>query len=82
MLFLTSDYEFLRIMYPLFEGRQNIFLTIFSTKFVVKYPAKLFKIDKEIKILCLKLLILNRDFALAREIINDHKFSVLATILT
>ena len=33
------------------------------------------------KILCPKL-ILNRDFALARKIIHDHKLSVLATILT
>ena len=35
VLFLTSDNDFLRIMYSLFRGRQNIFLKIFSTKFVV-----------------------------------------------
>ena len=35
VLFLTSDNELLGIIYNLFRGRQNIFLTIFSTKFVV-----------------------------------------------
>ena len=33
------------------------------------------------KILCQKL-ILNRDFALAREMIQDHKLSILATLFT
>ena len=32
MLFLTSDNEFLGIIYSLFRGRQNIFLMIFSIK--------------------------------------------------
>ena len=36
VLFLTSNNEFSGIIYSLFRGRQNIFLTIFSTKFVVK----------------------------------------------
>ena len=64
-------------MYNLF-GR-NMFLTLFSTKFVVKCAAKKKKkIGLQIKIVCPKL-ILNRDFALAREIIHDHKLSVLAT---
>ena len=39
-LFLIFDKEFSGMMYSLFRGRQNIFLTIFSTKFVVKWPAK------------------------------------------
>ena len=34
VLFLTFDNEFLGVMYSLFGGRQNIFLAIFSTKFV------------------------------------------------
>ena len=34
VLFLMSDNEFSRIMYSLFRGRQNIFIKIFSTKFV------------------------------------------------
>ena len=40
VLFLTSDNEFSGIIYSLFRGRQNIFLTIFSTKFVVKCATK------------------------------------------
>ena len=44
MLFLTSDEKFLGIIYSLFRGRQNIFLTIFNTKFVVKYAIKILKI--------------------------------------
>ena len=50
VLFLTSDNELSRIMYRLFGGRQNIFLTIFCTKCVVKCVAKILKIGKEIKI--------------------------------
>ena len=78
VLFLSFDNEFSGIMYSLFGGKQNIFLTIFSTKFVVKCAAKILKIVQQIKILCPKL-ILNRDFKLAREIIHDHKISVLTT---
>ena len=81
MLFLTFVNEFSGVMYSLFGGKQNIFLTIFSTEFVVKCAAKILKIGKQINILCPRL-ILNRDFASAREIIHDHKLSVLATFLT
>ena len=81
MLFLTFDHEFSGIMYSLFGGRQTNFLTIFCTKFVVKCTAKSLKIGKQIKMLCPKL-ILNRDFALTRENIHDHKLSVLATFFT
>ena len=35
LLFFTSKNEILEIFYSLFRGRQNIFLTIFSTKFVI-----------------------------------------------
>ena len=44
VLFLTSDNEFSGIIYSLFRGRLNIFLTIFSTKFVVKCATKILKI--------------------------------------
>ena len=81
VLFLSFDDEFSWIMYSLFGCRQNIFLIIFSTKFVVKCAPEILKIIYQIKILCPKF-ILNRDFALAREIILDHKTSVLATVLT
>ena len=43
VLFLTSDNDFSGIMYSLFGGRQTIFLTIISTKFVVKCAAKILK---------------------------------------
>ena len=81
VLFLNFDNEFFGIMYSLFGGRQNIFLTIFITKFVVKCAANILKIGEQMKILCPKL-ILNSDFALAREIIHDHKLSVPATFFT
>ena len=42
--FLTSSNEFSGIIYSLFRERQNIFLTIFSTKFVVKCATKILKI--------------------------------------
>ena len=45
VMFLTSDNEFSGIIYGLFRGRQNIFLTIFSTKFVVKCATKILKIS-------------------------------------
>ena len=45
MLFLTSDEDVLGIIYSLFTGRQNIFLTIFSIKFVVKCATKILKIS-------------------------------------
>ena len=44
VLFLTSDNEFSGIVCRLFTGRQNIFLTIFSTKIVVKCATKNLKI--------------------------------------
>ena len=44
VLFLTFDNEFSGIIYSLFGGRQNIFLKIFSTKFVIKCAAEILKI--------------------------------------
>ena len=49
--------------------------------FDVISAGKNFKIGKQIKILG-PTLVLNRDFALAREIILDHKLAILATLLT
>ena len=37
---LASENEFPEIIYTFFGGRQNIFSTIFGTKFVVKCAAK------------------------------------------
>ena len=78
---LARKNEFPEIIYAFFGGRQNIFSTIFGTKFVVICAAKILKIGKQIKNLCPKL-ILNRDFALAREIIQDHKLLIQATVFT
>ena len=44
VLFLISENEISGIVCNLFRGRQNIFLTIFSTKFVVKCVTKNLKI--------------------------------------
>ena len=44
VLFLTFDNEFLGVICSFFRGRQNIFLSIFSTKFVVKCATKVLKI--------------------------------------
>ena len=44
VLFLMSDNGFSGIIYRLFRGRQTIFLTIFSTKFVVKCATKILNI--------------------------------------
>ena len=41
VLILTSDNEFWARIYSLFRGRQNIFLTLFNTKFVVKCAKKI-----------------------------------------
>ena len=48
VLFLTSENEILGIIYSLFRGRQNIFLTIFSIKLDVKCATKFLKIGWQI----------------------------------
>ena len=63
VLFLTSENAISRIIYSLFRGKQNIFSTIFSTKFVVKYPTKILKIGWQIQKLCPKTF-LNREFSI------------------
>ena len=45
VLFLTSENRISGIIYSLIRGIHNVFLTIFSTKFVVKYTSKILKID-------------------------------------
>ena len=45
VFFWTSENEFLGIIYSLLRGRQNIFLTIVSFKFVVKYATQILKIS-------------------------------------
>ena len=44
VLILQSENEFSEIIYSFFRGRQNIFLIIFSTEFVVICAAKILKI--------------------------------------
>ena len=44
VLLLTSENDISRIIYSLFKGRQNIFLTLSSTKFVLKCATKILKI--------------------------------------
>ena len=44
VFFLTSENEIAGIIYSLFRGRQNTFLTVFSTKCVLKYATKNLKI--------------------------------------
>ena len=55
------------------EGRNNIFWSASRSRFVAIGPAKILKIGQWGNIFMTKL-ILNRDFALAGEIIHDHKF--------
>ena len=49
VLLLTSENDISVIFYSLFSGRQNNFLTIFSTKFVVKCAAENLKIGLQIQ---------------------------------
>ena len=63
------------------EGRENIFYSASGSHFVATAPAKILKIS--LKLTCLwPKLILNRDFALAGQIIHDYKFSYYAIVLT
>ena len=66
VLFLTSDNEFLGIIYSLFRDRQNIFLTIFSTKFVVKCATKILKISWQEQKLYPKIF-LNKEFSIEKQ---------------
>ena len=65
----------------LLKGRKSIFLSASRSRFVAIGPAKSLKIGQWITLLWPKRL-LNRDFALAGEIIHKDKFSFYATFLT
>ena len=65
----------------MFEGSKNIFLSASRSQFVAIGPAKILDIGQWITFLWPKR-ILNRNFALAREIIHDHKFSFYAIFFT
>ena len=73
MLSWPSEKVISGIIYSLLKVMQNIFLTIFSTKFVVKCATKNLKIDWQIKKLCPKTF-LNRKFSIenwqGREVIT------------
>ena len=83
MYILASQNKFPEIIYAFFGGRQNIFSTVFGTKFVVICAAKIAKIDNRLtnKDFISKISF-DGDFAMAMEIIQDHKLSILATFLT
>ena len=66
-------------IFLLFVGRKSIVLLVARFQFVATGPEKIKKISQWIKFSLLKW---DRDFALAGEIINDHKFSFYATFLT
>ena len=69
VLFLSFENGISGIICSLFRGRQNIFLTIFSSKFAVKCGTKIWKIDVQmhnnVQILCAKIF-LNREFSIEK----------------
>ena len=69
VLFLTSENEISGIIYSLFRGRQNIFLTIFSIKLDVKCATKILKISLQIQKLCPQVF-LNTFFFLSLNILS------------
>ena len=80
---VKSDVRFLIFgeNFLLLEGRKSIFLAASRSQFVAIGPAKFLKIGQRITFLWPKG-ILNRNFAIAGEVIHDHKFSFYATFLT
>ena len=80
---VKSDARFLIFgeNFLLLEDRKSIFLSASRSHFVAIGPAKILKIGQRITFLWPKC-ILNRDFALAREVIHDHKFSFFVTFFT
>ena len=59
----------------------NIFYSAAGSQFVATGPAKILKIGQKQMFLCPKW-ILDRDFALSGEIINDNKFPFFAIFFT
>ena len=57
-------------------GRKFIFYSVAASQFVATGPAKILKFGQKPMFLCPKW-ILDRDFALSGEIINENKFSFL-----
>ena len=63
-------------------GRQeNVFYSAAGSQFVATGPAEILKIGQKLTFLCPKW-ILNKDFALVGEKINENKFSSYAKILS
>ena len=67
--------------FRLLGGMGNVFYSAVGSQFVATGPAKILKIGQKLKFLCPKY-ILNRDFALAGEIIHDNNFSFYVVFLT
>ena len=66
----------------LIAGRQEkYFYSVAGSQFVATGSAKILKIGQKLMFLCPNW-ILDRDFALSGEIINDNKFSCFAIFLT
>ena len=61
-------------------GQENIFMSASRSQFVAKGPATIFKISQRVAFLWPER-VLNRDFALAREIIHNYKLSFYAIFL-
>ena len=78
---LTSENGFSMIIYRLLTEMQIIFLPIFSHKFVVKCAANILKIVWQLNFLGQKVL-LNKEFAWPREIIQNLKLWILAKFST
>ena len=62
-------------------GKKNIFYSVAESQFVATGSAKILKIGLKLMFLCPKW-ILDRDFALSGEIINDNNFSSFTIFLT
>ena len=60
---------------------ENIFYSVSGPQFVATGSAKILKIGQKLTFLWPKC-ILNRDFALAGELIHDHKLTVYSIVLT
>ena len=63
----------------LLGGRENVFFSAAGSQFVATGPAKFLKIGQKLTFLSKRNL--NRDFALAGEIIHDYTFSCYVIFL-
>ena len=78
---LTSDNEFLARVFDCWEAGKIFFYSVAGSQFVATQSAKILKISQKLMFLCPKW-ILDRDFALSGEIIDDNKFSFFAIFFT